>query len=118
MSNAMTTPCRICGAAQPGLFRDPPICGYCDEALKSKSGDGTPKTTAFRGAIDVTVATAKVKLVQVAEEIVSLLASDPNATIRVVLEIDAEFPAGVSETIRRGVSENASSLGFKMKHWE
>jgi len=46
------------------------------------------------------------------------LASDPNATIRVTVEIAAEFPNGVSDTVKRGVSENATSLGFKTKDWE
>jgi hypothetical protein len=33
-------------------------------------------------------------MVQIAEEIVSVLASDPNATVKVVVEISAEFPDG------------------------
>jgi hypothetical protein len=40
------------------------------------------------------------------------LASDPNATIRVTVEITADFPWGVGDAIERGVSENATSLGF------
>ena len=63
-------------------------------------------------------ATAKMRLVQIADEIVSLLAADPNATIRVTLEIAAEFPSGAGDAIRRGVSENATSLGFKTKESE
>ena len=58
------------------------------------------------------------RLVQIADEIVSLLASDPNATIRVTVEITAEFPSGAGDAIRRGVSENATSLGFKTKESE
>jgi predicted AAA+ superfamily ATPase len=77
-----------------------------------------PRAKSFRGTADVPAATAKMKLVQIAEEIVSLLASDPNATIRVTVEIEADFPTGVSDTIKRGVSENAASLGFKTKDWE
>ena len=57
-------------------------------------------------------------LTKIAQEILNLLTSDPNATIEVTLEIQANFPAGASETIRRGVSENAASLGFKTKEWE
>jgi hypothetical protein len=34
------------------------------------------------------------------------------------LEIDADFPNGASDTIKRGVGENATSLGFKVKDWE
>jgi hypothetical protein len=84
-----------------------------------KTGQTTAaKAKSFQGTADVPAATAKMKLVQIADEIVSLLASDPNATIRVTVEIAAEFPSGVSDTIKRGVSENATSLGFKTKDWE
>ncbi len=92
-----------------------------DTVKPGKGGSGTvapPKPKSFRGTADVSSATAKVRLVQIAEEIISLLASDPNATIRVTLEIDAEFPSGASDAIRRGVSENAGQLGFKTKDWE
>ncbi len=54
----------------------------------------------------------------IADEVIALLASDPNATISITLEIDAEFANGASDTIKRGVSENATSLGFKAKDWE
>jgi hypothetical protein len=57
-------------------------------------------------------------LVQVAEEIIALLASDHNASLNLTLEINAEFPAGASDQIKRAVSENASALGFKTKNWE
>jgi predicted AAA+ superfamily ATPase len=87
-----------------------------------KKGPGLTGTTtnvkSFRGSVEVNAALAKSRLVTVADEVIALLASDPNARIRVTLEIDAEFPQGASETIRRGVSENATSLGFKTKDWE
>jgi predicted AAA+ superfamily ATPase len=75
-----------------------------------------PRT--FRGSVEVNAALAKSKLNTIAEEVIALLASDPNATVRITVEIDAEFPQGASDTIRRGVSENANSLGFKTKDWE
>jgi hypothetical protein len=58
------------------------------------------------------------KLVQVAEEIISILAGDPNANLEITLEINAEFPSGASDQIKRAVSENANALGFKTKVWE
>jgi hypothetical protein len=57
-------------------------------------------------------------LVQVAEEIINLLAGDPNANLEITLEINAEFPAGASDQVKRAVSENATALGFKSKLWE
>ncbi|HLX77589.1 MAG TPA: hypothetical protein VKR27_01805, partial [Acidimicrobiales bacterium] len=77
-----------------------------------------PKAHTFIGTVDVKASTAKMRLVQIAEEIITLLTSDPQATVTVTLEVTAEFPNGASETTRRAVSENAASLGFKNKTWE
>jgi hypothetical protein len=68
--------------------------------------------------VDINPTTAKLRLVELADELISLLATDPKASIRVTLEIHAEFPEGVAEAIRRAVSENATSLGFKHRTWE
>ena len=62
--------------------------------------------------------TAKMRLVQLSEEIVSALCSDPNASVRLVVEISADFPDGVSDAVKRTVSENAKSLGLKAADWE
>ena len=35
-----------------------------------------------------------------------------------VVTISAEFPNGVSGSVKRAVSENATILGFKNKTWE
>ena len=78
----------------------------------------TPKPHAFYGSIEVNPVTAKVRLVQLADEIISVLAADPNATLKITVEIQAEFPDGASDQIKRAVSENAGSLGFKSKIWE
>lgn len=78
----------------------------------------TPKAKSFRGTVEVSAALAKSKLNTIADEVIALLVADPNATIRLTLEIDAEFPTGVSDGLKRSVSENATSLGFKTKEWE
>lgn len=83
----------------------------------------TPTATAakprtFYGSVEVPPATAKMRFVQIAEEIVSVLTSDPNATVRLVVEISAEFPDGASDSLKRAVSENARSLGLKSADWE
>jgi len=78
----------------------------------------TPKAHTFIGTVEVNAASAKLRLVQIAEEIISLLAADPQATVTVNLEINAEFPAGVPDQVKRAVSENATSLGFKNRTWE
>lgn len=91
------------GFAEPG--GKPPVPG----AVKAKS---------FFGAADIPTATAKMRLVQIADEIVSLLATDPNANVRLTVEIAADFPDGAGDTVRRAVSENARSLGLKTADWE
>jgi hypothetical protein len=78
----------------------------------------TPRAKAFFGSVDVNATTAKMKLVSIAEEIIAVLASDPNATVKVTLEISADFPNGATEQTKRAVAENASALGFKSKLWE
>ena len=76
------------------------------------------KAKAFYGSADVPPATAKMRLVQIAEEIVSLLAGDPNAEVDVSIEIRASFPSGVQDQVKRAVSENAKTLNFKTAEWE
>ena len=71
----------------------------------------------FHATVEIPAATAKMRLVQLADEIVAVLRSDPNAAVKLVVEISAEFPDGVSEAIKRAVSENARSLGLKAPDW-
>jgi hypothetical protein len=47
-----------------------------------------------------------------------VLASDPNANVRVTVEIQAEFPNGADENVKRAVGENAKVLGFTTGIWE
>lgn len=76
------------------------------------------KAKSFHGAADVTAAAAKMRLVQIADEIISVLTADPNANIKVRIEIDANFANGVQDQTKRAVSENAKSLGFSITEWE
>ncbi len=76
------------------------------------------KAKTFHGSVEVNATLAKSKLNTIADELIQLLATDPHATIRITLEIEADFPNGASDTIKRGVSENATSLAFKVKDWE
>ena len=47
----------------------------------------------------------------------AILANDPTATVRVSLEIQAEFQDGATDTTRRAVSENAKQLQMKRAEW-
>ena len=87
-------------------------------ALGNQTTFNAAKAHAFYGSVEINASTAKVKLVQLADEIVHVLAKDPQGTLKIVVEITAEFPAGVSDQIKRAVSENATNLGFRNKTWE
>jgi predicted AAA+ superfamily ATPase len=82
------------------------------------SAPTAPKSRTFIGTVDVNAATAKLRLMQLAEEVIQHLTADANAHVKVVLEIHAEFPHGVADTIKRTISENTASLGFKNRSWE
>ncbi len=79
---------------------------------------GAAKAHVFIGTVDVNATAAKMRLVQIADEVNSLLISDPQASVKVTVEISAVFPAGVSKQIKRAVLENAMTLGFRNKTWE
>jgi uncharacterized protein len=81
-------------------------------------GATVSKPRTFHATAEIPAATAKMRLVEIAEEIVSVLSSDPNASVRLVVEIAAEFPDGASESMKRAISENANSLGIKKADWE
>lgn len=78
----------------------------------------TTKVRSFHGSVEVDAALAKSKLNSIAVDLIALLAADPNATVRVKVEIDADFPDGASENTKRSVSANAQHLGFKLNEWE
>jgi len=94
----------------------PPAAMPAVSAISGKLKAGGAKS--FHATVEVPTATSKVRLVQLADEIVGVLCSDPNATVKLVVEISADFPDGVSDSIKRAISENARSLGLKAPDWE
>jgi hypothetical protein len=52
----------------------------------------TPRPHAFHGNVVINASTAKMRMVQVAEEIIAVLAADPNAEVKIAVEIEATFP--------------------------
>ena len=77
-----------------------------------------PKAKSFHGSANVAPAAAKMRLVQIAEEIISILTTDPNAEVKVRIEVEANFANGASDQTKRAVSENAKTLGFNTAEWE
>jgi len=86
------------------------------KVLETAGGSATPRS--FHGTAEIAAPTAKMRLVQLADEIISVLVSDPTASVKVVVEVSAEFPDGAKDTVKRAVSENARSLGLKSADWE
>jgi hypothetical protein len=76
------------------------------------------KAKSFHGSATVAPAAAKMRLVQIAEEIIATLTADPNAEVKVRIEIEATFANGAQDQIKRAVSENAKTLGFGTAEWE
>jgi len=77
-----------------------------------------PKAKSYQGTAEVTSSMAKSRLILLADELINVLVSDPNAVVKVTLEIAAEFPNGAPEHVKRAVSENGKSLGLKASDWE
>jgi uncharacterized protein len=102
------------GAPRQSALLQPTIAG--SHAADATIGPGKPKS--FYGSVDVGPATAKMRLVQLAEEIIANLAVDPQAELKITVEISADFPNGATDQIKRAVSENAKNLGFKTSTWE
>ena len=81
--------------------------------------DSTAKRAkSFHGAADVTPSASKFGLVRIAEEIIAILSSDANASVKISVEISADFPDGATDQVKRAVSENAKSLNFGNAEWE
>ncbi len=78
----------------------------------------TPKPRAFYGNVAINASTAKMRMVEVADEIIAVLAADPSAEVKVTVEIQVNFPAGASDQTKRAVTENAKTLNFKNADWE
>ena len=77
-----------------------------------------PQANSFFGSASVPASAAKVRLMQIADEIIAVLVSDPTAEIVIRVEIEAKFPGGVQDQTKRSVSENARQLAFKNAEWE
>lgn len=113
-----TRPAAAADSKVPPLAGGPPTASDPQRAGQKPGSASPPRAKAFHGAVDVSATTAKMKLVSISEEIIAVLASDPNATVKVTVEISAEFPNGATEQTKRAVTENASALSFKSKLWE
>lgn len=99
----------------------PPAPGRIKEPPPAPAGPGistAPKARAFHGNVVINAATAKMRMVLVADEIIAVLAADPNADIKIAVEIQVSFPSGATDQTKRAVTENARTLNFRNADWE
>jgi hypothetical protein len=106
-------------------YQEPKIEEADDLVQVPGSGPPSPPTPAppaqaksFVGSVFVSPGAAKMRLVQIAEEIIAVLAADPNANVKVRVEIQADFANGAQDQTKRAVSENAKTLNFGTAEWE
>jgi hypothetical protein len=111
--------------AAQGIVTPPPVAvGQLFQASTGAAtttmGSSPPVRRAkrFIGSVEVPAVSAKLKLVEIVDEVIRHLDADPNAAVKVTLEITADFPQGASEQTKRTVDENAKALAFKVKSWE
>jgi len=65
-----------------------------------------PKLYVFHGNVNINALTAKMRIVQVAEETIAVLAADPNAEVNMTVEeIQVNFPSGALDQTKRAVTE-------------
>lgn len=72
----------------------------------------------FYGTVDLDPSRVGRDAGRIAEEVLAHLLSQPGATVRVTLEIDATVPEGANERVVRTVTENARTLKFTSQGFE
>ncbi len=117
-SNVQPLPHQITAVYPPGPAPLPGRSGSNSKPPPIGVTPGEPKARSFIGTVDVKASTAKMRLVQIAEEILQQLVSNPHAVAHMTVEISAEFPHGVSDQVKYAVPENSAILGFKNNTWE
>ncbi|MCX6879289.1 MAG: DUF499 domain-containing protein [Verrucomicrobia bacterium] len=106
------------GPGPSGQTPPPPPPGPTPPGPPPPGPSPTQKAKSVHISAEVPPAAAKMRLVQIAEEIIALLVADPNAEVTVRVEIQANFPNGVQDQTKRAVSENSKTLGINNAEWE
>ena len=77
-----------------------------------------PKLKRFYGSVTLDATRVGRDAGKIAEEVISHLAGQVGATVRVTLEIEADIPDGADENLVRAVTENSSALKFTSQAFE
>lgn len=115
---AANPPTPLPGTIPPVIPPGPTPPGPVQPGPTPPGPTASTKAKSFHGSAAIAPAAAKMRLVQIAEEIVATLAADPNADVKVRIEIEATFAHGAQDQTKRAVSENAKTLAFSTAEWE
>jgi hypothetical protein len=77
-----------------------------------------PRPRRFHGSVELDPDRVGRDGGKIAEKVIQHLSTLPGASVRVVLEIEAEVPDGVAEGTQRTVAENCRTLKFKSQGFE
>ncbi len=95
------------------------ICMGGKEVVWWAAGGSAPaRKRKFFGTVELPVATSIMNFGELYKEIIRHLTKDPTASVKLTLEIAAEFGNGAPEDIRRTVAENAAAFKLKAGEWE
>jgi len=89
--------------------------------LEEQPEDDQPSTALpkrFHGSVLLDATRVGRDASRIAEEVISHLASQTGATLRVTLEIEAQIPNGVPDRVVRTVTENSRTLKFDSQGFE
>ena len=77
-----------------------------------------PRRKRFHGSVPLNPIRVGLDASRVADEVIAHLAGLPNAAVKVTLEIEADIPGGVPDTVVRTVTENSKTLKFSSQGFE
>jgi predicted AAA+ superfamily ATPase len=100
---------------EPGLRSD--IGGAAAAAFRqggeeSKTEPQKPKLRRFHGSVEIDTLRVGIRAGDIAREVIQHLTTLPGATVKVVLEVQAEIPDGTPDDVIRTVTENCRTLKF------
>jgi len=104
--------------AVPPILQDPPIT---DDEVSTSPKPAAPaprKPNRFHGTVSLDAIRVGRDAARIADEVISHLNALVGSTVKVTLEIEADVPTGVPDTIVRIVTENSRTLKFSNQGFE
>ncbi len=74
--------------------------------------------TSFYGTAELDPVTASLRFSKIMSELVELFSSNPNTTVRIRVDIEAQDGRGFSEGTVRAAKENGKVLGMKSAEFD